>query len=73
MEAYLKKFVVAPYNRALYLKWAQASNSARRNGKPIQCADAWIAATALLYGIPLITHNLSDFTGVDGLTIISKS
>ena len=36
-------------------------------------ADAWIAATALHLGVPLITHNKNDYLGVDGLTIISES
>lgn len=35
--------------------------------------DAWIAATALLLDVPLITHNGAHFTGIDGLTIISES
>src|SRR5712692_10797518 len=64
MEEHLGNFVVHPFDRALCLKWAEASHSARRKGRPIQCADAWIAATALSYGIPLITHNASDFAGV---------
>jgi predicted nucleic acid-binding protein len=44
---------------------------ATRKGRPIQVADAWIAATALLYGIPLVTHNPADFAGVDGLRLIT--
>jgi len=26
-------------------------------GRPIECGDAWIAATAIRYGLPLLTHN----------------
>jgi predicted nucleic acid-binding protein len=47
--------------------------SARRNGRPIVAADAWIAATALYLGAPLITHNKTDFVGVDGLAVISEA
>lgn len=39
---------------------------------PISAADAWIAATALLYGVPLVTHNRKDFEGIDGLVVISE-
>ncbi len=39
----------------------------------METADAWIAATALLYGAPLVTHNRSDYLGVPELTIISES
>jgi predicted nucleic acid-binding protein len=39
----------------------------------MQTADAWIAATALLYEVPLITHNRRDYEGVAGLVLISES
>jgi predicted nucleic acid-binding protein len=34
--------------------------------------DRWIAVTALAHGLPLVTHD-GGFTGVPGLTMISKS
>lgn len=45
----------------------------RRNGRPIAAADAWVAATALHLGVPLITHNRNHFIGVDGLNVISEN
>jgi predicted nucleic acid-binding protein len=36
-------------------------------------ADAWIAATALALGVPLVTNNPSDYGGVDRLTILSAT
>jgi len=33
-------------------------------------SDAWIAATALAFGIPLATHNKNDFAHIAGLDII---
>jgi predicted nucleic acid-binding protein len=44
--------------------------SQRRN-KPISVPDALIAATALVYKLPLITHNAGDFEGIDGLKVIT--
>ena len=41
----------------LCLEWANVKVAARRRGRQIDTADAWIAATALLYQAPLITHN----------------
>lgn len=52
-------------------RWAEATFSARRQGKPIGSADAWIAAAALELQAPLFTHNPADFAGVEGLQIIS--
>jgi tRNA(fMet)-specific endonuclease VapC len=73
MEEYLRNFGIYPFDRALCLKWAEVSDRARRNGRRIECADAWIAATAVLHNIPVITHNASDYAGVDGLAIISET
>jgi predicted nucleic acid-binding protein len=39
----------------------------------MQPADAWIAATALIRDIPLITHNGRHYEGVDGLTVICEA
>ena len=72
MESRLNKYVVQPSSNALSLRWAEAMESARRNGRPIAAVDAWIAATALQLDLPLITHNRNHFVGVDSLTIISE-
>jgi predicted nucleic acid-binding protein len=41
--------------------------TARKSGRRMETADAWIAATALLHDAPLLTHNKSDYLGVPGL------
>ena len=43
-----------------------------RKNKPIAVDDALIAATALAYDLPLITHNAKDFIDIPGLTIITE-
>lgn len=73
MEKHLRQFVVYPFERDLCRKWAEVSDQARRLGRQIQCADAWIAATALLRETPLVTHNKDDYAGVSDLTILSEA
>jgi len=68
---YLGRFTVVPSSPDLCRKWAEAMVAAQAAGRRIECADAWIAATALLYGVPLVTHNRTDYLGVPGLTLIS--
>jgi len=41
-----------------------------RIGRPIERADAWIAATALDLGLPLFTHD-HEFYGIDGLRVVT--
>ena len=60
-----------PFDPDLCERWAHVTVMARRLGRPIQHADAWIAATALLHNVPLITHNRDDYAGVPGLVVVS--
>jgi tRNA(fMet)-specific endonuclease VapC len=71
LDQYLEPFVILPYTRALCTKWAEVTATAQARGYRIECADAWIAATALLYDLPLVTHNRADYRGVPELTLIS--
>jgi len=41
-----------------------------RDGHHIDTADCWIAATARLHVIPLLTHNTQHFMHVSGLTTL---
>jgi predicted nucleic acid-binding protein len=69
---YLRRYLIEPSSPDLCRLWAEAMDSGRRAGKPISTGDAWVAATALAYGVPLVTNNPTDFAGVTGLTIISE-
>ncbi len=42
----------------------------RRANAPISEPDAWIAATAIRYQLPLITRNHLDFNFIDDLELI---
>jgi hypothetical protein len=41
-----------------------------RKTKKMKLGDAIIAATAIIYGLTLISRNLSDFRSIPGLTVI---
>ena len=71
-ERFLRDLVVHGYSRELGQKWAQVRFDGTRRGHPIGVADAWIAATALQYDLPLVTDNLRDFEGIPGLRIIHE-
>jgi len=68
---YLNRDAVLPVSRELCVQWAKVTFSARRLGRPIQTADAWIAAGAIYYQVPLITNNGADYAMVEGLSVLS--
>jgi predicted nucleic acid-binding protein len=69
----LGRFAVIESNHALCRQWAEVSETARRVGRVIRPNDAWIAATALLYGAEPVTHNASDFNFLPGLQIVTEA
>ena len=73
LRQWLRKFAVVHSSDELCERWAEALASARRSGRPIAAADAWVAATALLLDVPLVTHNAGDYAGVPSLAVISES
>jgi predicted nucleic acid-binding protein len=50
--------------------WASIMAESRRLGRPITTADAWIAATAKQWNLPLVTANYRDFDHLTGLILI---
>lgn len=73
LRVFLRRMVIVPSSRDLVLHWAEVMVAARRNGRRLETADAWIAATAVLYGAPLLTHNVRDYLGVPQVRIISEA
>ena len=68
----MKRFVSVPSSRDLIVNWAEVMVAAQSLGRRIEVADAWIAATALLYAAPLVTNNPNDYLGVPGLKLVSQ-
>jgi len=50
--------------------WAGLVEQCRRSGRPIQTADAWIAASARLWGCPLVTTDLRDYAAIEDLDVV---
>ncbi|WP_278286925.1 PIN domain-containing protein [Tepidiforma thermophila] len=70
LEELLRRLVVVPSSNALCAEWAAIHAEARQRGLGISPQDAWIAATARLYDLPLLTNNRRDFEQVEGLTLL---
>ena len=65
-------FVILPFDRGLARSWARLVGGTLRS-RPMSAPDAWIAATAIHFGLPLVTHNRRHFEGVAGLNLITEA
>lgn len=70
LQRSLSQCVVLPYDFAMAQQWASISVTRKRAGRPIATSDCWIAATAVLHDLPLLTHNRRDFGGIEGLSVL---
>lgn len=72
LGVFLHKFLVIGYDEGLAKEWAKVTVHCRRIGRRLESGDAWIAATAVRYKIPLLTHD-RDQVGLNlpGLHVIS--
>ena len=60
LHLHLARFTVVPSSPDLCRKWAEAMAAAQAAGRRIECADAWIAATARRRGLRICALNGSD-------------
>ena len=71
LETFLSAYTVVEPNDTTAQVWAQLRAQVQRAGRHTAPSDAWVAATALEYGLILVTHNVDDFLAIDGLRLLS--
>jgi predicted nucleic acid-binding protein len=59
-----------PFYDQITLEAARIFQHLRKNGKMIEFRDIFIAATAIVNNLPLITLNVKDFSRISGLALI---
>ena len=64
-------FVVFNQTTDLCSVWATLRVEAEKKGRHLGGSDAWIAATAVLLDVPLLTHNYKDYESLESLKLIS--
>jgi tRNA(fMet)-specific endonuclease VapC len=72
LNAYLRQFAMHRSSRALCRMWAEVVETEQRKGRKLNTADAWIAATAIINNLSLVSHNRKHFEEVDRLVLISE-
>jgi len=73
LEQRLRNFVVLPYDKTVAQKYAKLFACLCKDGRSIDKPDAWIAATALAFELPLVTHNGKHFINVPSLKVITET
>jgi tRNA(fMet)-specific endonuclease VapC len=71
LESAFRRYVVLPYDDSLSHHWANITAHRRRTGKPIECGDASIAASALRHDATLLTHNGQHYADMPNLRFVS--
>ena len=70
LKEQIKMYLVIPFSPNVCQTWGRLR--AERKNRPISVDDGWIAATAITYNCPLVTHNPDDFTDISGLQIVTE-
>ena len=73
IHAYFQQVRILPLTEPIWQLWAELRFTSRQAGRALDVADAFIAATALHYNTPLVTHNAKDFELIPNLQLISYS
>lgn len=65
----LAKISILAYDKTCANIHANIRADARKSGKTLAFADSQIAAIALAHDAVLVTRNVNDFSGIDGLKV----
>lgn len=68
-QIFLNQFVSLPFDDLAVMVCAQIRAQLASRGTPIGSNDLQIAAIALTHHLTLVTHNVREFSRVDGLQI----
>ena len=70
LQRHLDRYMFISYDRSIARAWARIK--ADDPNDQIPCEDSWIAASALSFGCPVVTHDPNDFRGIHGLNVITE-
>jgi predicted nucleic acid-binding protein len=76
LTSWLSTKAILPYSDEVARRWGEISAHAVRRGRTRPVNDTWIAASCLVFGLPLATLNVKDFEDFaeyEGLTLITGS
>jgi len=66
-----RPYAIIPWSREVSWQYGEIYRSLQSTGTPIGTNDLWIAATAIVHGMPIVTNNNADFGRVPALTVLT--
>ena len=66
-----KPFAIIPWTLDISWQYGEIYRYLANAGTMIGTNDLWIAATALVHGVPVVTNNTSEFSRVPGLAVMA--
>ena len=73
LEKWYEEDLLRRFERCIFVvdglaaaEWGKIKSRGERSGRPISDMGAWMAATATVHGLTLVTRNVGDFTGYGG-------
>lgn len=69
VEDFLASVTIVTADAATARQFGELHAQMLDQGQPMPVIDLWIAATALVRGLTLVTHNTKDFDSVPGLSL----
>lgn len=73
LERWLEEDMLRRFEKRIFLmdslaaaEWGRIKARGERSGRPIGDMDAWIAATATIHGLTVVTRNVNDFSCYEG-------
>ena len=61
---------ILPVTQAIAERWGVLDGTRQMAGRPLNAPDGMIAATALEYGLTMVTRNVKDFAGL-GVAVLN--
>jgi len=69
-ERFLQAYPVLEWSKEIAWKYGELHIALRSQRKMIGANDLWIAATALVHAMPVVTRNIDEFSRVPDLEVV---
>ena len=68
-ERLCRPYPILPWSRDVSWRYGEIYRALAAKGQLIGANDMWIAATALVHGMEVVTNNVAEFSRVPGLKV----